>query len=198
MNRFFGLFASSLLAFSAFAEKAPIAQPLAQGIDIQFDDKQTENDMDALRRWLQDKRLVSLKELGGDLSISGEVRTEGQFTNERRASAGSDHFIQQRGMNSATGRPSLAWDVEFNLMLDYHTERTWAAMKVEFDNDMGVRSGTVNKIRLEKAYLGGRLIAGDTFTWDGEIGRRYLINVFDSKLQFGSLFDGFLFRFGKA
>lgn len=150
MNRYFLLSAFSFLGFAAFAQTAPATAPapVAQGIDIQFDDKQTENDMDALRRWLQDKRLVSLKELGGDLSISGEVRTEAQFMNEKRATQGSNNFIQQRGMNSATGKPSLAWDVEFNLMLDYHTERTWAAMKLEFDNDMGIRSGTVNKIRL--------------------------------------------------
>jgi hypothetical protein len=83
-------------------------------------------------------------------------------------------------------------------MMDYRTDRTWAAMKVEFDNDMGVRSGTVNKIKLEKAYLGGRLVAGDTFTWDAELGRRYLINVFDSRVEFGAIFDGVLFRFSKA
>jgi hypothetical protein len=181
---------------------APVAQgaaaPVAQGVDLGFQDKQTENDMDALRRFLQDKRLVSLKELGGDLSISGEVRTEGQYTNERLKAQGGSEFIQQRGMSSATKKPSLAWDVEFNLMLDYRTPRTWAAMKLEFDNDMGVVSGTVSKVRLEKAYLGGRIIQGDTFTWDAEIGRRYLGNVFDSKLEFGTLFDGFLLRFGKA
>jgi hypothetical protein len=196
MNRSLLLSLFCMLCFNVFAKTD--STPIAQGVDIQFDDKQTEKDMDALRRWLQDKRLVSLRELGGDLSISGEVRTEGQFANEKRAANGSSTFIQQRGMNSATGRPSLAWDVEFNLMLDYRTDRTWVAMKVEFDNDMGIRSGTVNKVRLEKAYLGGRLIAGDTFTWDTEIGRRYLSNVFDSKLQFTSIFDGILFRFGKA
>ena len=83
-------------------------------------------------------------------------------------------------------------------MLDYRTDYTWSAVKLEFDNDMGTRSGTVNKIRVEKAYLGGRFIAGDTFTWDGEIGRRYFINVFDSKAEFGSFFDGLLFRLSKA
>lgn len=200
MNRSFLLSALCLLSSTLFAQTAPAnSNNIAQGVDLGYEDKQRENDMDALRRWLQDKRLVSLKELGGDLSISGEVRTEMQYTNEKLKAQGvNQEFIQQRGMGSATGKPNVAWDVEFNLMLDYHTERTWAAMKVEFDNDMGVRSGTVNKVRLEKAYLGGRLIAGDTFTWDAEIGRRYLINVYDSKIQFGSLFDGALFRFGKA
>ncbi len=208
MNRSILLSAACLLATTIFAQTAPVKESsekpapknpaVAQGVDLGFQDKQTENDMDALRRFLQDKRLVSLKELGGDLSISGEVRTEGQYTNERLKAQGGSEFIQQRGMSSATKKPSLAWDVEFNLMLDYRTPRTWAAMKLEFDNDMGVVSGTVSKVRLEKAYLGGRIIQGDTFTWDAEIGRRYLGNVFDSKLEFGTLFDGFLLRFGKA
>ncbi|HEY4255273.1 MAG TPA: hypothetical protein VGM34_02875 [Chlamydiales bacterium] len=188
------------------AELVTPATPLAaetpasvvQSADVQFNDKREESDMEALRRWLQDKRFVSLKEIGGDLSISGEVRTEAQFFNEKSKAQGSSEYIKQRGENSATGKPSLAWDVEFNLMMDYRTDRTWAAVKVEFDNDMGIRSGTVSKVRLEKAYLGGRLLPGDTFTWDAEIGRRNLFNVFDSRIEFSALFDGVLTRFGKA
>lgn len=205
MNRMILFSTACLFATTLFAQtplktetKASDSKAIAQGVTVDFENKQSENDMDALRRFLQDKRLVSLKELGGDLSLSGEVRTEGQFFNERVMAQNSSQFIQQRGINSATKKPTLAWDVEFNLMLDYRTERTWAAMKVEFDNDMGIFSGTTNKVRLEKAYLGGRLILGDTFTWDAEIGRRFLGTVYDSKLQFGSLFDGCLFRFGKA
>ena len=147
-------------------------------------------DMDALRRWLQDKRLVTMREIGGDLSLSGEVRTEFQGASEK---------VNGVELFGKDGPKSMcAWDVEFNLMLDYHTERTWAAIKLEYDNDMGQRSGTTNKIRLEKAYLGGRFVDGDTFTMDGEIGRRFLFNVFDSKIEFGSLFDGALLRFSKA
>ncbi|HSX13976.1 MAG TPA: hypothetical protein VLE96_06125 [Chlamydiales bacterium] len=147
-------------------------------------------DMDALRRWLQDKRLVTMREIGGDLSLSGEVRTEFQATSEER------NGNQVRGGGGP--RPMFAWDVEFNLMLDYRADRTWAAIKIEYDNDMGIRSGTFNKIRLEKAYLGARLVPGDTFTMDGEIGRRYLSNVFESKIEFSSVFDGALLRFSKA
>lgn len=198
MNRSLLLSALCFFAATVFAQTPSKEKAVAQGVDLGFESKKNETDMDALRRFLQDKRLVSLKELGGDLSISGEVRTEAQFINERLKAKGAQDFIQQRGMSSATKKPSLNWDVEFNLMLDYRTDRTWAAMKVEFDNDMGIVSGSTGKVKLEKAYLGGRLIAGDTFTWDAEIGRRYLGNVYDSKLQFGALFDGALFRFGKA
>lgn len=168
------------------------AQTVAQSADVQFENKRDPDskDMDALRRWLQDKRLVTMREIGGDLSLSGEVRTEFQAISEEKDD------IQQRGRDGL--KPMYAWDVEVNLMLDYRTDRTWAAIKLEFDNDMGLRSGTLNRIKLEKAYLGGRAVAGDTFTMDAEIGRRYLYNVFDSKLEFGSLFDGALLRFSKA
>jgi hypothetical protein len=141
--------------------------------------------------------LVTVKEIGGDLSISGEVRTEFQDTSEVKSG------YQQRGprfegLNGIVNRAQYAWDLEVNIMIDYRTDRTWAAIKVEFDNDMGVRSGTLNKIRLEKGYLGGRIIPGDTFTLDCELGRRFLFNVFDSKVEFSSLFDGVLFRLNKA
>lgn len=171
-----------------------VAQVVAQSPDVQFDDKRDSDskDMDALRRWLQDKRLVTMREIGGDLSMSGEVRTEFQTANERK------NGIQQRGKHGLDLKPMYAWDVEVNLMFDYRTDRTWAAVKLEFDNDMGQRSGTVNKIKLEKGYLGGRLVPGDTFTLDTEIGRRFLYNVFDSKVEFASIYDGFLLRFSKA
>ncbi|MBF8262962.1 MAG: hypothetical protein HW387_627 [Parachlamydiales bacterium] len=165
---------------------------MAQSADVQYAEKGHESDMEALRRWLNDKRMVTLKELGGDLSLSGEARVEFQDINQ------TNNGIQQRGSNGATGKPNLAWDVEVNILLDYRTDFTWASVKLEFDNDMGVRSSTVNKLKLEKAYLGGRFIAGDTFTWDAELGRRYLGSVFDSKLEFGSFFDGVLFRLSKA
>lgn len=190
------LFTAPLLAQ---AQAAP--QTIAQG-DVQFDEKRdpTADDMEALRRWIRDKRLVTLKEIGGDLSLSGEVRTEFQDASEVR------NGVRQRGDGAAAvnaaGDPvrkaQYVWDNEVNLMLDYRTDRSWAAIKVEFDNDMGVRSGTVNNVRLEKGYLGGRFVAGDTFTFDAEIGRRNLFNVFESRVEFASLFDGLLFRLNKA
>lgn len=174
-------------------EEAVSTSDVAQG-DVQFDEKRDPDvdDMEALRRWIRDKRFITIKEIGGDLSISGEVRTEFQDISEVK------NGIRQRGDGGAFDRPQYAWDIEFNLMVDYRTDRTWAAVRLEFDNDMGLSSGTVNKIRLEKAYLGGRIIPGDTFTFDAELGRRYLSNVFDSRLEFASLYDGVLFRFNKA
>lgn len=179
-----------LLLLSLFISTTTL-QVFAQSPDLTPEKPDADSrDMDALKRWLQDKRMVTMKEIGGDLSLSGEVRTEFQVNSEEK------NGEQLRGNGGL--RPMFAWDVEFNLMLDYRTERSWAAIKLEYDNDMGQRSGTMNKIRLEKAYLGGRLVAGDTFTLDSEIGRRNLSNVYDSKIEFGAVFDGGLFRLSKA
>lgn len=183
-------FSSTLFFAAALGFALPLfSQSTA---DVDFDDKQTESDMDALRRWLNDKRMITVRELGGDLSISGDVRTEFQATNERL------NGIQQRGVNAATQAPAYGWDIDMSLILDYRTDFTWASVKLRFDNDMSTRSGTVNKIKVQKAYLGGRVVAGDTFTLDAEIGRRSLSNAYDSKVEFGSLYDGILLRFGKA
>jgi hypothetical protein len=179
----FGLFFGS---FSLFAQ------------DLELEGKQEDMDMDALRTWLREKRMVSIKEVGGDLSLSGEVRVECQVTSEKKDG------VQQRGEHGIKDdkgnilKAFAAFDVEVNLMLDYRTERTWASIKLEFDNDMGQVSGTTNRIALEKAFLGGRIIDGDVFTLDFEAGRRNLNNVFDSKIEFSSIFDGALLRFSKA
>ncbi|MFA6119630.1 MAG: hypothetical protein WCT85_04915 [Parachlamydiales bacterium] len=180
MNRYLFLFLSVLLIHTTFAE------------EDQFEGKQEDTDMDALRKWIREKRLVTVKELGGDLSISGETRVEFQNFNEIK------NGIKQRGEGSATDKANHAFDVEVNLMMDYHSERGWSSIKIEFDNDMGVISGTTYKLQLERAYLGGRMIDGETFNLDGELGRRYLGNVFESKIQYSALFDGGLLKFNKA
>ena len=160
--------------------------------DGNFGGRQEDPDMDALRKWIREKRMISIKELGGDLSLSGEVRVEFQGFNEKKDG------IRQRGNSSVSTRPDYAFDVEVNIMLDYHTERSWSSIRLEFDNDMGVTSGTTGNIELEKAYFGGRMIDGETFNFDGELGRRNLSDIFDSKVEFSAIFDGALLRFNKA
>ena len=164
----------------------------AQDHQEQFEGKQEDPDMEALRKWIRNKRMVTIKEIGGDLSISGEVRAEMQGANEKK------NGIRQRGQSGATNRPSYAYDVEVNILLDYRNDRTWGSIKLEFDNDAGVVSGSVNHLALERAFIGGRVYDGDTFVFDIEVGRRNLGNLFDSKLEYSALYDGISFKFNKA
>ena len=186
------LFASFLGASLLFAQNETMDIDVSQNETPALEGKQEDPDMDALRKWIRQKRLVTVKEIGGDLSLSGEVRAEMQAIREIR------NGVKQRGPNSESGKPDYSFDIEANILLDYRAERTWASIKIEFDNDMGQVSGTTNRIALERAYFGGRMINGNTVTFDGEIGRRYLGNIFDSKIEFSSLFDGLLLKFSKA
>lgn len=156
------------------------------------DDAIDEDDIEAIREFINTKRQVTIKELGGSLSISGEVRTEFQATNETK------NGVKQRGVGGATPAPSRAYDAEFNLLMDYRSDRTWASVKIEYDNNMGTISGTNNRLRLERAYLGGRAFRGDTYFIDMELGRRDMGKIFDSKIEFGSFYDGFLFKYDQT
>ncbi len=160
---------------------------------VEQDEKLNQDEIRALRDWVITKRQVTVKERGGNLSISGEVRTEYQSRSEIK------NGIKQLGENGAVrNKPSDQWDVEVNLMLDYRTDRAWASAKIEYDNNMGTTSGTFRGLSLERAYLGGRLVNADTYTIDTEIGRRNFGNVFDSRIQFGSFMDGLVFKYDQA
>ena len=147
-------------------------------------------DIESLRDWYNAKRLVTVKELGGQLSISGDVHAEVQSTTEVR------NGKRQRGRGSALSAPNGTWDVEFNLNIDYRTgDTSWAAGRIRFDNDAGVvtkhvSKGTFNKIKVDRAYFGYRFYDGGQHTADIEMGRRGMSSIFDSKIQFGSNFDG--------
>ncbi len=149
----------------------------------------TNQDIESLRDWFNAKRLVTVKELGGQLSISGDVHAEVQSTTEVK------NGERQRGRGSRRNKPNGTWDVEFNLNIDYRTQNSWVAGRMRFDNDAGIvadyiSKGTFNKLKVDRAYFGYRFLDHDQHTTDVEMGRRGMSNIFDSKLQFGSNFDG--------
>jgi hypothetical protein len=165
----------------------------------------SQRDIEALRDWINTKRQVTIKEIGGALSISGAVHFEMQAINETAWDYTKGKSIRQRGDGApnflekkiAPPQPIINWDVGVDLMLDYRTDRTWASIKLEFDNNAGIYSGSDDKIKLRRAFLGGRAIDWDTFNMDIELGRQGLSSFMASKLQFRSRFDGLLFRINK-
>lgn len=59
-------------------------------------------------------------------------------------------------------------------------------------------SGICSNICLRKAYFGYNLFEQCSHRIDIELGRRYLYDVFDSRVQFRSRFDGLLLRYTNA
>ncbi|MGB7128725.1 MAG: hypothetical protein WBD50_06540 [Candidatus Rhabdochlamydia sp.] len=168
----------------------------AMAATIDEADDLDQRDIGALRDWINTKRQVTIKESGGALSISGEVRTEFQHTHE------TANGVNQRGPNGVVFGsdglpiPSNGFDIEVNLMFDYRTDRSWAAVKLEFDNEAGIISGTLNKLKLERAIWGYRIFDRSNWGLDVELGRRRMSSMLDSKLEFNSFFDGVWFKYG--
>src|ERR1700722_13696685 len=165
---------------------------------IEDSDDIDQKDINAVREWINTKRQVTVRELGGALSISGEVRTEFQSTAEVL------NGVKQRG-NGAPGLmddgdpfPTNSFDIEVNIMMDYRTDNSWGSVKLEFDNDAGIFSGTFDKLKLERAYWGVRVLDGDTYNFDTEAGRRRMSAMADSKLEFNSFFDGLWFKYDQS
>ncbi len=182
---------NKLLYLIALVALAGLSSPLVADT-IEAGRNLEDHDIRALKEWVDTKRQVSLKEVGGNLSLSGEVRTEFQSAWENKDGK------NQRGAGPFAKLPARGFDVEVNLMFDYRTERSWASVKIEFDDDAGVFSGQLNSLALERAYWGVRAIDADDYTFDIEVGRRFMTSIFDSRIQFGSYFDGILFRYDLA
>lgn len=182
MKRFSFLFGTLCIANSLF------------GQIVKDDDQLNPDEVRALKEWVNSKRQVTIKERGeGKLSMAGEVRTEYQARNEIK------NGIKQLGENGAVpGKPTDQWDIEVNVMLDYRTDRAWATIKIEYDNNMGTSTGTFNHLALERALLGGRLVNADSYTIDAELGRRNFGTLFDSRIQFGSFMDGLVFKYDQG
>lgn len=162
---------------------------------------ETERDTEALKEFTKTKRTVSVRDKGGDLSLSGDVRMEYQSIAET-----IDGNVQ-RGSgspeNTATnaGRPNHVFDVEVNLMLDYRADDSWASVKLEFDNDAGSTvwgSGNDNSVALQRAYAGYNVFEEDTARLDFELGRRKLYDLFTSKVQFASTMDGLVLKYANS
>ncbi|MBM3200917.1 MAG: hypothetical protein FJZ56_00745 [Chlamydiae bacterium] len=165
-----------------------LALPLLNAVET--DKGENDREMAALRQWITSKRMVTVKERGGNFALSGDVRAKFGATNE------VEDGINQRGRYSANPNiPFNEYNIETNLMYDYRTDYTWVTIKLKYNNIMGTFNGTVNKLALDRAFLGFRFLEGRTYTTDLEIGRRKLGYTFDSKVQYGTIMDGILLKF---
>ncbi len=149
--------------------------------------------LEALKEWIATKRALTLDERGGALSLSADFHVEYIALSEQK------NGIKNLGSQSLNPFiPSDQFDIEFNFLLDYRTDMTWASAKIEYDNNMGINLGTFNRIFLERAFFGFRLDETELSTTDIEFGRRFLSYTFDSQIQFGALMDGILLLYNQT
>jgi hypothetical protein len=173
-----------------------------------YEQELNENDFSALRDFLRDKRIENLEEEGENkMVISADVRTEWRYLTERQQGKNlRGHHAVFRGVPVSRND----FDIEMNLYFDYLTARTWAVAQIQYDNSAGVDdndksceddpegyhgSGEKHNLNLKKAFFGYNLFDTGCSRFDIELGRRTLYNVFDSRVQFLSRFDGLLLSY---
>ena len=191
---------SSILFFASLIISSTLLADTTTNTDaneVKLEDNEssptTSAELDAVKAWIAAKRTVTTREKAGNLLLSGDVRTEYATANENKNGA------KNIGPNSL--HPEISNDifkVKFNFFLDYMAEKSWSSIKLKFDNKMGIISGTNNRIVLERAFFGLRVVDADEYTIDLELGRRNLFYVFDSRIQFASPMDGPLIKYSES
>ncbi len=176
-----------------------------------FDQELNERDFEALRKYLNSKRETNLEDKEATtVTISGDVRFEYRHLNEDlRGYRLRGHQRKHPDRNLPVSRNDF--DCEFNLKFDYLMDRSWAVAHLQYDNSAGVDSqdrgcgidpngwfgsGKCEELCLRKAFMGYNFFKDDCRgSFDIELGRRgNMYNVFDSRVQFLSRFDGILLK----
>lgn len=146
-----------------------------------------DEDVQSLRDWLRSKRLVTVKDLGGNLSFSGDVHAQAKIAQEKKDG------VDQRVVGTSSSPNQF--EIKAYLTIDYRTDTSWATIKTRYENQAGifakVGSGTHDKLKLDQAYWGYRLIDNGPHTLELEVGRRgQLSGFYESRIGFASNFDG--------
>ena len=185
-----------------------------------FQQELEESDIVALRNFINAKRKIPLPDKSKNLHISGEVHVEWNYYTEtlNGESVRVFTFREQETLNDEIFDPGETiaighndFDVEFDLFVDWDTERTWARTHVRYDNSAGVDdngqdrkidpqgyhgSGSCNNLCLKEAYIGYELYKCGDDRLIIELGRRGSIyKEFYSELEFASRLDGVIFKY---
>ena len=125
---------------------------------------------------------VKFNILGGAILLQGDVRVRYKV------------FSVKDGPVNLVGNPTTlprdAFNNEFNLYLNYVARRFYAKLRLKFSNKMGAQGGTTGRLSLEKAYFGHQVLREGATIVGLEAGRRDLLEMLESKVQFGSRMDG--------
>lgn len=148
-------------------------------------DTVNQKDLWAIRDWLKTKR-VALNAKGADLSIAGDVMAEWRNVHEKLGS-----LDLTDGSASPGGWSNNLYSIDFRLYFDYKAPKTWASVKLEFNNAGGTFNGEANQIALDRANMGYHLYDDGIQRLDAILGRQRSYEMYDSEVQFNSTLDGF-------
>lgn len=207
-----------MIAVGLFSLKLEAQQGRDEQDHSRFLEELNERDFEALRDYLRQKREEAMaKGKQPDLTFSGDIRFE--YRNIHEDEIGKRLRGGKHGKKCVDGKriglpiSNNDFDIEFNLRMDYLGECTWAVARVQYDDSAGVDdsdldcrinpagyhgSGACDDLCLKMAYWGAHLYKHECEKFDIELGRRNLYNVFDSRIQFLSRYDGLALRYNNC
>ncbi|NGX31797.1 MAG: hypothetical protein K940chlam8_01179 [Chlamydiae bacterium] len=133
---------------------------------------------------------VKFNILGGAILLQGDVRVRYKVFSIKDGPVSLVGNDPVSLIGNSTILPRDAFNNEFNLYLNYVARRFYAKLRLKFSNKMGAQGGTTGKFSLEKAYFGHQVFREGATIVGIEAGRRDLLEMLESKVQFGSRMDG--------
>lgn len=162
-----------------------------------------ERDHEALQHFVNSKRTIKLFEKDDFMDIDGDIRAEYIFKRERLFPLEGEVFKKSRHH----------YNVKLNLGFGYKADGVKAYSKLLFANTAGIDpnihpheeddvnglfgSGTFNHICLKEAWIEKELYEYCGYNVRLFLGRIGLDKKFESEVQFGARFNGFLFEVDK-
>jgi hypothetical protein len=140
-----------------------------------------------LRDFIESRGLIECRKKCGRLTIAGDVRARWLAAGEQ-AEDGAGRLIKKRGGGTKTALNRFK--SEYNLFMDYVDKRSWVSTKVRWTTFDGVDGGSATKPELDRAFIGYDIYERGDLDFYVEVGRSHLDYIFDSRLQFGSVYDG--------
>lgn len=187
MKKLVALFFLSLSTV-LFAEDVKVAEHLGPNADAfanvgEFGPREDDFvDPRVLRDFIESRGLIECRQKSGKLTIAGDVRARWIATGEKVGG------FKKRGQGTNTA--INIFKSEFNLLLDYATEKSWMTTKTKFSAFDGIDGGSATKVSLDRAFIGYDIYECGDEDFYIEVGRSGLDLLFDSRVEFASTFDG--------
>lgn len=139
-------------------------------------------DPKVLRDFIESRGLIRARKNDGCLTIAGDVRARWLAQSEQVRG------IKQRGSGTDTALNTCRSEV--NLFFDYVAPKSWLATKLKWSLFEGTDGGSQPRVDVDRAFLGYDIYCKGDLDFYIEAGRSRLDYIFDSKVEFSSLFDG--------
>jgi len=148
-------------------------------------------DRHVLRDFVESKGLIECRQKSGLLTIAGDARARWVRASERAYDPENNIVKDVRGFNgTAKGVALNRFKSEINLFFDYVAPNSWVSTKLKWSNYDGKDGGTATKVDLDRAFLGYDVYRTDCSDFYVEVGRSKLDFMFESRVEFTSVFDG--------